>query len=126
MLFGVRDKEFDITFVNNYCREQYQDMLAIIDDMTDLPAAVEEVSDDQTLSKAERLRKLREMNRGQRAMVRQIATIRLDIVRELVETNGYEFDERWWSRKTDADDMNEFALGCLQKDIKSEAGSKKK
>lgn len=118
MLFGVRDQEFDITFVNNYCREQYQHMLGLVDDLSDLPEELDAL-DDKELDRRERLSAVRSIQKRQRALVREIAETREAIVRELLETNGYEYDAKWWSRKTDADDMNTFALGCLQKDVKA-------
>lgn len=126
MLFGVRDKEWDITFVNNYCREQYQEMLDAVDEIADLPAEVDEVSDDESVDRKEKIKRIKELRVKQRALVRKIADIREDIVRELLETNGHEYDKTWWSRKADADDMNTFALGCLQKDVKAGNTAKKK
>lgn len=125
MLFGVRDKEFDITFVNNFCREEYQRMLDLVDELTDLPTAVDEVADSNKLNEREKAAAMRALRQKQRTLVREIARARETIVRELLETNGYEFEERWWSRHTDADDMNTFALGCLRKDVKGGAAPKK-
>jgi len=122
VLFGVRDKEFDITFVNNYCREEYQRMLELVDELTDLPEEVDGLTEDESIERRDKLAKIKEIQKRQRSIVRDISGAREAIVRELLETNGYEFDEKWWSRKTDADDMNTFALGCLQKDIKGSTG----
>jgi hypothetical protein len=122
MLFGVRDKEFDITFVNNYCREQYQRMLELVDELTDMPDEADGITDDEKLDSRAKMAAVRELQKRQRGIVREIADVRESIVRELLETNGHEYDAKWWSRKTDADDMNTFALGCLQKDVKSTTG----
>lgn len=119
MLFGVRDQEFDITFVNNYCREQYQHMLELVDELSDMPDEADSITENKDLDRRAQLAAVRDLQKRQRALVREIAQTREAIVREILETNGYQYDERWWSRKTDADDMNTFALGCLQKDVKS-------
>lgn len=126
MLFDVRDKQFEITFVNNWTRETYQQMLEAVDDLTDLPDEAAEIGDKKTLDVRDRSRAMKEIQKRQRALVRKIAELRMAMVKELLETNGYEYDERWWSRHTDADDMNDFALGCLQKDVKREGDAKKK
>ena len=126
MKFEVRDKQFDITFVNNWVREKYQEMLEAVDDLTELPDKAQAVEDEEKLDGRGRLKALREIQKQQRALVRSIAEMRGAMVRELLETNGYEYDEKWWSRKTDADDMNDFALGCVQKDVKREGDAKKK
>lgn len=125
MLVGVRDKEWEIGFVNNYCREQYQCMLEAVDELTELPDRVDAITDDESLESKEKLSRIRALQKEQRGLVRRIATIRADIVRELLETNGHEFDEKWWMRKTDADDMNTFTLTCLQKDVKENRPLKK-
>jgi len=126
MKFDVRDKQFDITFVNNWTREAYQQMLEATDDLVALPDEADEIGSDDDLDTRGRLKAMREIQKRQRALVRKIAETRTAMVRELLETNGYEYDEKWWSRKTDADDMNDFVLGCLQKDVKREGDAKKK
>lgn len=126
MTFTVRDKQFDVTFVNNWTREAYQQMLEATDDLVGLPDEADEIGENGKLDPRERVKAIREIQKRQRALVRKIAELRTAMVRELLETNGYEYDEKWWSRKTDADDMNDFALGCLQKDVKREGDPKKK
>jgi len=101
-------------------------MLEATDDLVALPDEADEIGSDDDLDTRGRLKAMREIQKRQRALVRKIAETRTAMVRELLETNGYEYDEKWWSRKTDADDMNDFVLGCLQKDVKREGDAKKK
>jgi hypothetical protein len=124
MQLDVRDKSFDITFVNNWCREQYQEMLCLIDEITTIPAQYEEIRNSEKSGK-QQLEEMKTLNTRQHEVTRQVSELRFGIIRELMETNGYEFDERWWKRKTDVDDLNDFMLSCMQKDIKGN-GTKKK
>jgi hypothetical protein len=123
MLIGVRDKEFDITFVNNYCREQYQSMLDSVDELTELPEELDALAENDKLEEREKLAAIRSIRKRQRELVKRIAATRETIVRELLETNDHSYDAKWWSRKTDADDMNNFALTALQKDVKGGGGA---
>ncbi len=125
MDFKVRDRTFKINFVNNYCREQYQAMLDTVDDLADLPLEIEEITEDKKLSDKEAISKLRDIKKRKRELVKQTVDIREDIMTELLTTNNYEYDRNWWLRKTTANDINDFVLGCLQKDLTGK-GSKKK
>lgn len=124
MQLDVRDKSFDITFVNNWCREQYQEMLCIVDEITTIPAQYEEIRNSEKSGK-QQLEEMKALNTRQHELTRKVSEIRFAIIRELMETNGYEFDERWWKRKTDVDDLNDFMLSCMQKDVKGGSTKKK-
>lgn len=124
MTLQVRDKEFDITFVNNYVREQYQEILSLSDEISELPDQIEEL-EKQDLSKSELKKELKKVNKKRTELIKDIAAVREDIVRELLETNGYEYDVSWWAHKTDANDINDFMLDCIMKDV-SGGGTKKK
>ena len=124
MKIDVRDQSFDITFVNNYCRERYQDMLTLIDEVSGIPEQYEVIKDSEDLDKA-KLSKMKELNSKQHELTKSITEIRTEIIKELLETNEYEYDQKFWKRKTDVDDLNDFMLTCMQKDVKGK-GSKKK
>lgn len=124
MQIDVRDKSFDITFVNNWCREKYQEMLEYIDEISELPAKYDEIKDADK-DKSVKLKELKELNTHQHDLTRLITQVRTDIIKELLDTNGYEYDEKFWKRKTDVDDLNDFMLTCMQKDL-SKSTSKKK
>ena len=122
MTIEVRGQEFKIDFVNNFCREQYQQMLEAAEELTEIPeriAAVDGV--DVAAAKAE----FRKLRAEQKELVQRIGALREEILRELVETNGYDYDRNWWLHKTDTNDINRFVVECIRKDLKDE-GSKKK
>src|SRR6056297_978211 len=111
MQIEVRDKSFDITFVNNWSREKYQELLEYIDELSDLPGKFDDID------KSEKDRK-EKLNTLQHELVRKITDLRFEIIVELLETNNYEYDDKWWKRKTDVEDLNNFMLTCMQKDLK--------
>lgn len=123
MVFDIRGREFDITFVNNFVREKYNEMLQLVDDLSDLPDEVEEIKSED---RAEMKRGFRELKKRQRKLVRDIADVRHVMLEEILTTNGYEFDREWWRRKTDADDINNFVFDCIQKDVTKDAPTSKK
>lgn len=124
MKLDVRGKEFDITFVNNYVREQYQEILSLSDEIGELPDKIDKLK-DKDLLRNDLKKELRELNRERTELIKKIALIREDIIKEILETNGYDYDKSWWSHKTDANDINDFMLTCVMKDV-SKNGSKKK
>jgi len=123
--FDIRGKQFEITFVNNYVREQYQRMVDLADELSDLPHEVDAISEEGGDKRAQ-IDKLKQVKRKQRELVHEISTIRQDLLREILETNNYEYDAQWWRRKTDANDVNNFVLDCVQKDVNAEAAKSKK
>jgi len=68
----------------------------------------------------------RELKRRQRRLVRQIAEIREAMLKELLETNGIDYDEHWWKHGTDVNDINEFVFSAINKDVSKDAPSSKK
>ena len=42
---------------------------------------------------------------------------RFDLVREILTTNDYEYDEKFWQRKTTPADLNAFLYACYTKDF---------
>ena len=53
----------------------------------------------------------------------QLALMR-ECMKDLLESNGYEYDEKWLESKLDLMGMQEFVVACLAKDIKMEAKKK--
>lgn len=130
MIIEIRERKFDIELANNWCREKYQDMLELIDDLSAIPDDIEELSegaDDKTKDEQrEIIKQIRSKSKEQRQLVKEISFIRSEIVRELLESNEIEYDGRFWSKKCDVDDLNDFMLVALGKDVKDRKGSKKK
>jgi D-alanyl-D-alanine dipeptidase len=123
MVFDIRGEKFDVKFVNNYVRERYNDMLQLVDELTDLPEEVEEITSED---RAEMRRGFRDIRKRQRAITKDITEIRRDMLNEILTTNGYEYDSEWWRRKTDVEDINTFVFDCIQKDVKSDGKQSKK
>ena len=123
MKFDVRGKVFDITFVNNYVRERYTEMLELVDDLSDHPDKMSELMEGE--DRAEMRHGLRHIKEEQRRLVREIAEMRADMLNEILTTNDYPYDAEWWKRKTDVDDINNFVFDCIQKDVKGDKPKKK-
>ena len=124
MQIEVRDKVFDITFVNNWSREKYQEMLEYIDELSDLPGKFDDIEKSEK-DRKEKLKEMKELNTLQHELVRKITDLRFEIIVELLETNNYEYDDKWWKRRTDVEDLNNFMLTCMQKDMSKKASKKK-
>lgn len=124
MTFDIRGNEFKVTFVNNYVRERYNELLQLVDELSELPEQMEDVAKAE--DRGEMRRGFRDIKKEQRRLIREIAEIRHDMLNEILTTNGYEYDPEWWRRKTDVDDINNFVFDCIQKDVKDAPTSKKK
>lgn len=123
MIFDIRGETFDITFVNNYVRERYNEMLQLVDELSDLPEQAEDITKEDT---SEMRRGFRDLKKKQRGLVREITEIRGDMLNEILTTNGREYNAEWWRRKTDVDDVNNFVFDCIQKDITKDTPTSKK
>ena len=122
MIFDIRGETFDIKFVNNYVRERYNEMLQLVDELSDLPEQAEDITKEDT---SEMRRGFRDLKKKQRGLVREITEIRSDMLNEILTTNGREYNAEWWRRKTDVDDVNNFVFDCIQKDITKDAPTSK-
>ena len=124
MIIEVRDREFKVTFVNNYVRDLYNEMLIDVDDLTALPDEIEEIAKIE--DRKERKAQVKDVTQRQRKLIRKISETRLDMLKELLSTNGLDYDEHWWRHSTDVDDINQFVFSCIQKDVSEGGASKKK
>jgi hypothetical protein len=108
MLLTVRDKEFKIDFVSNYVQEKYTELTELAFDHSSADTATKE---------------------GRQKLVettKRLVSVRKELVKEIVESNGYEYEENWWSRKTSPNDLNGFVFSCVSKDWDSGDKIKKK
>ena len=130
MKIEVRGQSFDISFVNNWCREKWSDILDLTAELQDMPDETMELIDDaRKKTRDERKainRKIKELNARQREVIREVAAIRFSIVKELLSTNDIDYDHEFWLRKCDNDDINNFVVDALMKDTKELRPSKKK
>ena len=120
-VFEVKGRKFEIDFVNNYIIEMYQDMAAASDKL------INNVSNMKSNIIDEEVKNLAE---EQRSLSHQITTLRKKILVELVSTNGYEYDERFWMRSIDHKKVNEFVISVIADSLsdvpKSKRASSKK
>lgn len=121
MKHEVRGKTFEINLVNNWCHEKYAELSSLAFDLADDTSILEA----RTITGLSGLKATRSAVQNKREIVKQIVEIRQDILKELMTTNGYEYDPVWWERSTDPDDLNDFIIACMKKDASS-ANVKKK
>ena len=112
MRVEVRGNHFDIELVNNYVHEQYSKLTELSYDLVSL---ADEVGNLQLGEIAAGVKRIRAESNVKKA---ELCRVRDDIVRELLESNGYDFDVDWWKRKTSPDDMNDFMIACVRRDTK--------
>jgi hypothetical protein len=110
---GTMDKKpFSISFVSNWATREFEaltrDSLAIWQEANALRTGNKKIEDanNEILERAESLLQRK-----------------YDLVQDIIESNGYEFDLKWWDRRTDPNAVNAFLRDCVQKDT---ADSKKK
>jgi len=111
MKIDVRGKSFSIDLVNNWVHTKYTDMS---DTIADLQEKADEV---QELIGPTYRKQNREIRKDVSKLKRQVVEVRQEIVRELLESNGYEYDPRFWDREVNADDINGFVLAAITKDM---------
>lgn len=121
MKIEVRSKIFDINFVNNYCREQYTKLVDLVDAIADIPDEVSNLNDDE-----KKFKKIKDLNRKQKELTKEIVDRRKEILIELLETNDYEYDAVFWMRRTDVNDINRFIIQAMEMDLIGRRATKKK
>ena len=121
----VRDKTFTISFVNNWSVRQYGVLTDLLYELTDTVDEFEHKINSAPSSKDVRML-LREGREKQRNLKNKIADLRDSIVKEILETNNYEYDVKWWMHKATLDDMNDFMLNCIRGEVPNVKPSKKK
>jgi len=127
MDFSIRGEVFKIDFVSNYVIEKYQEVENLTFQLVDLIDRVEKLGAEYEGSEdtKELWKQAQDIQRERSEIEQKIIPIRREIVKELVESNGIEYDEKFWIRKTSPADINDFVMTCVRKDITGK-GSKKK
>jgi len=139
MILIVREKEFDIKLVNNFVHEQYTKMVEESGELQCVPDSIAEAEEEykekietvdkeqQKALKKEYRDKVKAINSRVSVLVKNLIDTRQDIIKELLESNDYEYDVQWWLRKTDTEDCNDFMNACIKKDFDfSQSNVKKK
>jgi hypothetical protein len=99
----IGDKRFEIRLINVYVLANAPKLFKAISELT-------EKLDDEDLTKE---------------YLEGLLELRADLIKEILTSNGYEYDPQWWEHKTDYADQNEFVFACYQKDLtgkKKQAG----
>ena len=125
MILTVRGKDFAIDFVSNYVHERYSELTALAIDIQETKdlSTVEAALKDGDAKKAREA--ARELDKRRGEIIQRIVSIREDILKELLDGNGIEFDAEWWSRKTAVDDVNDFIYESVMKDTHKSSVVKK-
>jgi hypothetical protein len=131
MVFEIRNKVFKIELVNNWCRLRYQDLIDKVAELTAIPGEIQglvkEADSNKDIDDLKRIKaEIKRLSKSTGSVTKEIIDIRLDIVRELLESNLIDFDQNFWLRKADADDVNNLIMDSLTRDTKEKGGSKKK
>jgi len=110
----VRDKTFRISFVSNWVVYQFEKMNQKLIKLQELYEKLESFPPKDEIKKL--ADEIKDMGSG-------LLDERLEIVKEVLESNDIEFDRKWWEKKTDGNDVARFLSFCVFKDA---INSKKK
>lgn len=120
MEIDIRGRVFKIEFVNNYCHEKYSEMVKLAFDLSDRENEIKAAGELQDARTA--IDRMKEILTAPKKLVE----LRNEILLELLETNGYEYDKNFWERKTSPNDINELVAEAIEKDRHAVKPSKKK
>lgn len=120
MLVKVRNKEFNIDLVNNEVNRLYQEINETSLEMTQISIDIKSMTaerkkDDRPFTEEE-TKKIETLSERVKAARFELIDKRWKIIKELMETNGYDFDFDFWNRRTGPEDLNQFVFDCLDVD----------
>lgn len=135
MTVQVRSKKFEIDLVSNWVLREYAKLhelsIQLVHLQVEIAGKAQETAD--AIQQVDDVEKAQEMQQSIIDMKdkfdekqREIVMLRNDIVRELLESNDIEYDGEWWDRRTGTEDINDFLLTCVNKDVKSDGKRSKK
>jgi hypothetical protein len=137
VIIKIRDREFKIELVNNYVRKLYSDIRCdsefITDQVRDAKDLLDEFTENESKAKTpsesraikkEYREKHKEIRIQIKELEKRIVATRNEILLEILSTNSYDYNEKWWDHKTDVNDINEFIRRCF--DIQGTNKGKKK
>ena len=131
MTITVRDKDFQIELVNNWVTEKYNELFDLASfDGAEYVSTVEDLNKEglEESEKVETRKEKREIKEKYKELLRiehqkaikvrdDIIKLRQAIIKELLESNGYEYDNDWWLRRASVEDNNDFMTMCLKQDF---------
>lgn len=108
----VKEAEFKIGFVSNWVTRELKELTE---------DAFKVRNEAQALASGEK--QFKDANNELFQKAENLLDRKYELVKELLESNGYEFDLKFWDRKTDPEAVNTFLFTAVHKDLQ---GSKKK
>lgn len=104
----------------------YQDIKNRLEEI-DLECQVEIAESDSVLeitkAKLRRLRALAEAKKEGPELTKRIYEKRFEALRELLELNGYKYDEEFWRRDAAVEDVNDILVGAVGGGVKKKLAS---
>lgn len=126
----VGDKKFKLEKKSIYISELYSELTKMAFDKVDLGAEVDEIDleyqsdieDGMSNAKAglKRIRAIRHLRSKIDALTGEIFEKRFEVLAEVLDLNGYEFDADLWRKKADVETVNDILVDLVG------TGSKKK
>ena len=126
----IKGKEYKIEEVSMYISELYSEMVNMSYAQSDIMDRLEEIDLEYQIAieelsgielkkkKLEYIKRIRELKTEARDNIKKIADKRLECLRELLELNGYSFDEKLWTRTAGVEAVNDFILQAISGDDK--------
>ena len=126
----IKGKEYKIEEVSMYISELYSEMVNMSYAQSDIMDKLEEIDLEYQIAseelsgielkkkKLEYIKRIRELKTEARDNIKKIADKRLECLRELLELNGYSFDEKLWTRTAGVEAVNDFILQAISGDDK--------
>lgn len=125
---NIRNKEFKITLVNNYVHQKYSGMVENVGKLDTISKEIDELNRQLIAKEIERKvwkTEFAKLNAKLKETSIEIIEVRREIVKEILESNNLEYDQHFWLHKTDPDDINDFMIKCLHKDLSNTTNDKK-
>jgi predicted transcriptional regulator len=117
----VRGQVYKIDLVSNWVRKKYSEMVEVSGEIQVLTSTIGDIV--SRLKKIENAQELPELQKEAehakqeiQEKTKEIAEIRDEIIREILESNGHDYVRDWWEKKTSPEDINDFIITCLNKD----------
>jgi len=122
MKIQVRGQSFKIDLVSNWVRKQYTEMVELSAQLQELSFTISgivgELKDVTEKSQLDEIQVRAEAIKGKiKEKSQELAELRDEIIRELLESNNLDYKAEWWDRNTAPEDINDFLLTCLNKDF---------
>jgi hypothetical protein len=133
MQLELRGELFDIKFVSNYVHNLWTELTKKASEGQLLTLEIVELQDEIKSKKkpsGERIREIIKEIKNCNAKMHKInedsSKIVFDILKNVLESNDLEYNEKWWKHRTSVEDVNDFILFALKKDYDAKRSNVKK